>query len=127
MLQSPEATVARFASRNQGLASIQGSVPNDFADPGLALLTSRPWKRYSMQRALIQLRVDICRFQETMPEHIGHLLEAGSAPYHLCRGRVSKRVSAQTASSDPCEFEMAFRNATDSCRTSNAAERCTCA
>src|SRR6266699_1749357 len=127
MPQSREASGLRCAFRNQVHALIRGNAPNDLEDPALSLLTSRPWKRHSVESVLIQLRVNICSLEKTMPEYIGHLFKAGPAPYHLCRSRMPKRMSTQTASDDPCEFEVAFRNAADSCRPRNWAERRTCA
>ena len=77
-----------------------------------------------MERIFIQLGVNVCRLEETMSEHVSHLLEVGAPPDHLCRGCVPEGVRAQPADRDSGEFEMALGDATDGTATRKGAERC---
>ena len=76
-----------------------------------------------MECVLVQLGVNVCGFEETVSEHVSHLLETGSTPDHSCCGCVPEGMRAQPADRDSGEFEMAFRDATDGTATSNGAER----
>jgi len=61
-----------------------------------------------MEGVHIQLGVDGRGLQETMPEHVSHLLETDPAPDHLSCGRMSESMGAQAAGRDAGKLERMF-------------------
>lgn len=77
-----------------------------------------------MEGVFVQLGVNVSGLKEAMSEDVGHLFETDSPPDHLRCRRMSESMRAQPGNRNPCQFEVALRDATHRTETCNRAKWC---